>query len=43
MKEKLSEYNATGHVIKAWGQAGMMVLYAFFVFCIVFVYWITTR
>ena len=40
MNEKLSEYNATGHAIKVRDQAMTMFMIAFFIFCIVFIWWI---
>ncbi len=40
MKEELSAYNATGHAIKVRDQAMTIFMIAFFIFCIVFIWWI---
>jgi len=40
MKQKLSKYNATGQAIRARDQAMTMFMIAFFIFCIVVVWWI---
>ena len=38
--KEIDEYNATGHAIKVIDQATTIFMIAFFIFCIVFIWWI---